>query len=144
MKAILFIILCMSSHLVFSQTQNDEDLIRLSRQTSNEAIAKRDVNGLSKFWLDDFVIVRGSGVVETGKEASIAAWKKIFAETPQTSFERIPSEIIISKNNPDLAWESGTWKGFNTYSKGGRYSAQWKRKNGEWKLQAELYVALEK
>jgi hypothetical protein len=32
----------------------------------------------------------------------------------------------------------------NTYSKGGRYSAQWKKKDGEWKLQAELFVALEK
>ena len=68
----------------------------------------------------------------------------MFKETPKTSFERIPSEVIISKQNPDMAWESGIWKGFNTYSKGGRYSAQWKRKNGEWKIQAELFVALEK
>ncbi|HTH57515.1 MAG TPA: nuclear transport factor 2 family protein [Cyclobacteriaceae bacterium] len=144
MKATLVIILYMPFHLALSQTKIDMDLIRRARETSNEAIAKRDVEGLSKFWLDDFVIVRGSGAIETGKEASITAWKKIFSETPQTYFERTPSEIIISKNNPALAWESGTWKGFNTYSKGGRYSAQWKKRGAEWKLQAELYVALEK
>ena len=69
---------------------------------------------------------------------------RMFKETPKTYFERTPVEIIISKNNPDLAWESGAWKGFNTYSKGGRYSAQWKTKDGAWKMQAELFVALEK
>lgn len=143
MKAIPFTILLMSFQSVFSQAQNEEGLIRQARKTSNEAIVNRNVDGISKFWLDDFVIVRGSGIVEVGKEANMAAWRKIFKETPQTYFERTPSEVVVSKNNPNLAWENGTWKGFNTYSKGGRYSAQWKKKDGEWKLQAELYVALE-
>ena len=144
MKAILFTILFMSFQFAFSQTKNEEELIRKARQTSNEAIARQDLDGISKFWLDDYLVIRGSGVIELGKEANIASWRKMFKENPQTYFERIPSEIIISKNNPDLAWESGQWKGYNTYSKGGRYSAQWKRKDGEWKLQAELFVALEK
>ena len=143
MKTLSLIILTLSLQSIMAQSPTDEELIRKARQTSNEAIVNRNVEGVSKFWLGDFVIVRGSGVVEVGKEANAAAWKKIFKDTPQTYFERNPSEIIISKNNPDLAWEGGTWKGFNTYSKGGRYSAQWKKKNGEWKLQAELYVALE-
>jgi ketosteroid isomerase-like protein len=114
------------------------------RQTSNEAIARHDVDGIANCWLDDYVVIRGSGVIENGKEANIKEWKRIFMETPQTYFERIPSEIIISKNNADLALESGEWKGVNTYSKGGRYSAQWQKKDGEWKIQAELFVALEK
>ena len=132
----------MSFQIAFSQTE--EELIRKTRQTSNEAIAKRDVDGIAKFWVDDYVVIRGSGVVTRGKEPNKTEWKRIFTETPQTYFERLPSEIIVSKNNPNLAWETGEWKGFNTYSKGGRYSAQWKKKDGEWKLQAELFVALEK
>ena len=144
MKAIFFTILFMSFQFAFSQTKNEEELIRKARQTSNEAIARQDVDGISKFWLDDYLVIRGSGVIEHGKEANIANWRRIYKENPQTYFERFPSEIVISKNNPDLAWESGEWKGYNTYSKGGRYSAQWKRKDGEWKLQAELFVALEK
>ena len=144
MKAILFTIFIISFQFSYSQNQNDEDLIRKARQTSNEAIARQDVDGISKFWLDDYLIIRGSGVIEHGKEANKTDWRRTFKETPKTYFERIPSEIIISKNNPDIAWESGIWKGFNTYSNGGRYSAQWKRKDGEWKIQAELFVALEK
>lgn len=132
-----------SFQLAFAQSGNEEELIRKARQSSNEAIARKYADGIVKFCLEDYVITRGSGVVEKGKEASRASWKKIFAEAPQTSFERIPSEIIVSKNNANLAWESGVWKGFNTYSKGGRYSAQWKKTDGEWKLQAELFVALE-
>ncbi len=144
MKTILFTILCMSFQFAFSQSNIEEGLIRKERQASNQAIARHDIDGISKCWLDDYVVIRGSGVIQQGKEAIKKNWVKIFKETPQTNFERFPSEIIISKNNPDLAWESGEWKGYSTYSKGGRYSAQWKKKDGEWKLQAELFVALEK
>jgi ketosteroid isomerase-like protein len=144
MKAILFTIILCSCQFAYSQNQTDEALIRAARQSSNEAIAKQDVEKITSFWLDDYVVIRGSGVIESGKETNTANWHRIFKETPKTYFERTPSEIIISKNNPDMAWETGVWKGFNTYSKGGRYSAQWKKKDGAWKIQAELFVALEK
>lgn len=130
--------------MAFAQTMSDEEIIRQARQASNEAIARQKVDAVAAFWWEDYVVIRGSGVVTAGKDANVADWKHMFAETPQTRFERMPSEIIISRNNPELAWESGQWKGFNTYSAGGRYSAQWKKKNGQWKLQAELFVALEK
>ena len=143
MKAILFSIIFVSFHSAYSQSQNDEELIRKARQRSNEAIAKQDVEGITKYWLDDYVVIRGSGVIESGKENNKTNWERIFKATPKIYFERIPSEIIISKNNNHIAWESGEWKGFNTYSKGGRFSAQWKSKDGEWKIQAELFVALE-
>jgi len=144
MKTILFIFILCSCQFTYSQDQIDEALIRAARQSSNEAIAKQDMKGISSFWLEDYVVITGSGVIESGKEANAANWHRIFKETPKTNFERIPSEIIVSKNNPEMAWETGVWKGFNTYSKGGRYSAQWKKKDGTWKIQAELFVALEK
>jgi ketosteroid isomerase-like protein len=143
-KTAVFKILIMSFQPTFPQAINEEELIRKARQSYNEAISRRDVEGISKFWLDDYVVIRGSGSVEYGKEANKMSWSKMFSETPQIYFERFPSEVVISENQPELAWESGDWKGFNTYSKGGRYSAQWKKKEGEWKLQAELFVALEK
>lgn len=143
-KTTLFKTLFMSFQSEFSQTISEEELIRKARKSYNDAISRRDVDGISKFWLDDYVVVRGSGSVEYGKEANKISWRKMFKETPQIYFERFPSEVVISKSQPDLAWESGEWKGFNTYSKGGRYSAQWHKKEGEWKLQAELFVALEK
>ncbi|MCE2936874.1 MAG: YybH family protein [Cyclobacteriaceae bacterium] len=130
--------------MAFSQTMSDEEIIRQARQASNEGIARKDVDAVAAFWWEDYVVITGRGHVAAGREANAAEWRKMLAEAPLTRFERTPSEIIISRNNPELAWESGQWKGFNTYSAGGRYSAQWKKKNGQWKLQAELFVALEK
>jgi ketosteroid isomerase-like protein len=143
MKWILLTIILLSAHATFSQSNNDQELIRKSRQANNEAIARKDAEEMSKFYLDDYVIIRGSVVIERGNEENKESWKKIFKETPLTYFERFPLEIIISKNNPNMAWETGEWKGYNTYSKGGRSSAQGKKKEGKWKLQAELFVALE-
>jgi uncharacterized protein (TIGR02246 family) len=119
-----------------------EDLIRNSRTASNAAIAKRDLEGISKFWLPDFVQVRGNGTSEKGKEAIMAIWKEMFKTNPETSFVRTPSEIIVDQTDRNMAWEKGTWEGINSYSKGGNYSAMWRKKDGVWKLQAELYVAL--
>ena len=109
MKTILFTMLLFSLQSAFSQNINEEELIRKARQSSNDAIAKRDVEGISKCWLDDFLIIRGSGVIVIGKEACKLDWIKGFKETPQAYYDRVPSEIIISKSNPDMAWESGNW-----------------------------------
>ena len=144
MKRLLILAFLFTFQYAYTQDKTDEELIRAARQGSNEAIAQQDVEGIVKIWVDDYVVIRGSGVIQPGKEANKANWIRIFKETPKTYFERTPAEIIISKNNPDIAWETGIWKGLNTYSSGGRYSAQWKKKDGEWKIQAELFVALEK
>src|SRR5829696_7177891 len=127
---------------ILAQPKTDEQLIRESRAASNSAIAKKDIDGVSSFWLPDVVQVRGNGTTEKGKEAIIVAWKELFKNNPQTSFVRTPAEIIVSKNDPTIAWETGTWEGINSYSKGGNYSAMWRKKEGVWKIQAELYVAL--
>jgi len=117
------------------------DQIKAQRMASNAAIAKHDIDGLSKDWLNDFSLVIGRGVVMNGKENIIASWKKLFASNPTVSYTRNPTEIIISDNDT-LAWETGKWTAINSYSKGGNYSAMWRKSANEWKLQAELFVSL--
>jgi uncharacterized protein (TIGR02246 family) len=143
MKKFLITVLLFSFCWAEAQTKKEEErAIRQSRQASNEAIAKKDLKGISKFWMDDFVQVRGNGSFLVGKDIIKEGWQKMFSTTPEVSFERNPVEVIISDSDPNLAWETGTWKGLNTYSKGGRYSAMWKKQNDNWKLQAELFVGL--
>ncbi len=136
----LFLFQVMSLNIAYAQ-MSDEQQIRSSREHSNTAIATKDIESLSKYWLDDFVVVRGNGTQMSGKASIIEVWKKMFTETPNVKFVRTPTEIKIS-NDKTFAWEKGTWEGFNTYSKGGEYSAMWRKVNNEWKLQAELFVAL--
>jgi ketosteroid isomerase-like protein len=137
---VFLVILCQCSFAQHNK-QADIDKIKAARTASNAALAKHDLDGLSKDWLNDFSIVIGRGVVMNGKETIIASWKKLFETNPTVSYVRDPTEIIISDNDT-LAWETGKWKAFNSYSKGGNYSAMWRRSANEWKLQAELFVSL--
>jgi uncharacterized protein (TIGR02246 family) len=129
-----------------AQTQTvkkeDEQLIRESRRASNEALARRDIESFSKYWMKDFVQVRGNGTSLVGKDSITALWKKMFKTDPETSYIRTPTEIIIGDNDPAMAWETGMWTGIHSYSKGGNYSAMWRKQDGEWRIQAELYVSL--
>lgn len=142
MRHIAVLFLLMTTMQANSQQQNEVELIRASRQASNKAIAAKDLAGVSKHWLDDFVLVRGSGTSVTGKQAVIDVWKETFSKNPKTSFVRNPSEIKVSQSDPTMAWETGEWIGINSYSKGGNYSAMWRKVGGVWMLKAELFVAL--
>lgn len=137
---LIFVSLC-----VVATGQNDKlkevTAIKESRAASNKAIAAHDMDGISRYWLNDFVQVRGNSMHDVGKDTIIAAWKKLFTSNPEVSYIRNPDEIIISENDT-LAWEAGKWIGIHSYSKGGNYSAMWRKVNGEWKIQAELFVAL--
>lgn len=127
----------------FGQNTNDKNiaLIQSAREASNQAIAKHDIDGISKFWYDDFVQVRGNSTSLTGKDTIVASWKKLFNDNPTVVYIRTPLQITISTNDT-LAWETGTWKAFNSYSHGGNYSAMWRKSNDTWKIQAELFVSL--
>ncbi|MES1217353.1 MAG: nuclear transport factor 2 family protein [Bacteroidota bacterium] len=144
MKKLLCILsLVLSFQFLVAQNNKQQDIatIKEARATSNKAIAAHDVSGISKYWLDDFVQIRGNASYLTGKDTIIATWKELFATNAKVSYVRNPTEIIISDNDT-LAWETGKWIGINTYSKGGNYSAMWRKKDNLWKIQAELFVAL--
>jgi len=144
MKGVIFLFaLFLTAQLTFAQKITDKEvtLIQSLRAASNEALAKHDVDGMSKYWLDDLVLIRGNSSHLTGKDTIVAAWRKLFKDNPKVSYIRIPAQITISDNDT-LAWETGTWKAFNSYSNGGSYSAMWKKTNNSWKILAELFVSL--
>jgi len=144
MKRILFFfVLIFIVQVVFAQNDNEKNvsIIKSLRAASNEALAKHDLDGLSKYWLDDLVLVRGNSSHVSRKDSIVAAWRKLFKENPKVSYIRTPKEIIISSND-SLAWETGTWKAINSYSGGGKYSAMWKKSNTSWKIMAELFMSL--
>lgn len=123
--------------------QKEEALIREAREASNAAIAGHDVAGITRWMLPDYTIVTGRGQQVAGRDSLAAFWKKTFAAMPGVMYVRTPAQIIISKNDT-LAWETGQWKAVHSYSGGGNYSAMWRKVDGVWKAQAELFVSLEK
>src|SRR3984957_14062340 len=144
MKGMIFLFgLFLMAQLTFAQKNADKEaiLIKSLRAASNQALAKHDVDGMSKYWLDDLVLIRGNYSHLAVTDTIVAAWKKLFKDHPKVSYLRVPPQITISNNDP-LAWETGTWRAFNSYSNGGSYSAMWKKTNNNWKILAELFVSL--
>ena len=109
----------------------DDSMIRASRVRTNELIADHDLKGLSRYWMKDYVRVAGNGSITIGKDSSLAFWAKFFKEQPTIYYVRTTKEVIVSDNGM-LAWESGTWEGFNTKSKGGSYAALWIKQDNIW------------
>jgi ketosteroid isomerase-like protein len=142
-KKILFSFLfILASYDSFTQSIHISDIVNIKsyRAASNDAIKKHDINGMAKYWLNDFVQVIGRGIYQTGKDTIIASWKDLFSSNPQVSYIRKPEEVIISDNDT-TAWERGKWIGIHSYSKGGNYAAMWIKRNNNWMLKAELYVS---
>ena len=119
----------------------DDSMIRASRAKTNEFMASHDVVGMARYWLRDYVRISGNGEIFMGKDSSVAFWTRTFKRQPAIYYVRTPVEIVISEDGL-TAWESGTWVGMNTKSKGGNYSATWSKQDDIWKLQNELYVTL--
>ena len=119
----------------------DDSLIRASRIAINEFMANHDARGMGRYWLYDYVRISGSGNLTAGKDSAVAYWTKVFKEQPTIFYVRTPVEITVSDNGL-TAWENGTWKGVNTKSKGGNYSAQWAKRDNIWKMQSEYYITL--
>ena len=70
---LLFIFLIMSFFFQFAIAQNmhsnDIATIKSRRAASNDAIAKHDMDGIAKYWLDDFVQIIGRDIYQQEKTA---------------------------------------------------------------------------
>ena len=125
---------------------SDEAAIREARSTQTKAIAKNDLDTVVKYWTPDITIRRALGQPVDG---AIAA-RKVLEPTGSTAtpiiFQREAISVEVSPNWP-LAYEEGRWSGHigSADAKpvlGGRYSAQWVKRDGKWLIRSEVFVAL--
>ena len=94
-------------------------------------------------------IRRGLGALVIGRDA----YKKLFnpdsgaiARGEELIYQREPASVDVSAHWP-LAYEAGTWAGHYGRADGpirigGRYAAQWVKRDGKWLIRGEVYVAL--
>lgn len=135
-----------SGSSVFAQGMFDEKLIREARAQYNAAIREHDVPGIVSFLDEEYQITTSLGQLSQGRDADAAAWKQLFATREDVVYVRSPESIEVSRDYP-LAAEVGTWVGTWTtidgqVRTGGRFSAMWRKVDGEWKVRSELFVAL--
>ena len=127
-----------------AQASADERLIREARSRSNAAIAAHDTAGIARPWMNDVHVVSSTSAHTSGSQENQQRMARQFETRQDTIYIRTPATIDIY--SPwDVASERGTWVGRWTEPDGkleigGTYLAQWRRVNGQWLIQAELYV----
>ena len=122
----------------------DEAAIRAARAQSNAAIAAHDVPGITRHWMDDVHIVTSTSTQGTGRQVNGQRMADQFTRRSDTVYVRTPSTVdVFAAWN--VASERGEWTGRWTEPDGvvqirGTYVAQWRKVNGTWFIQAELFV----
>lgn len=142
MKGLFLVGLFLITISLFAQTVEVE-LIEATRAASNAALKAFDEELNNTFMTDDVLITTGAGTLISGKK-ELNNYIKNAAE-PRMYWVRTPCEIIVNSKT-QLAWETGTWKGYYENLKepvvGGNYAAQWTKKSGTWLIQSQLFVTL--
>jgi ketosteroid isomerase-like protein len=130
-----------------SSASTDGSAIRQARLHQNAAIVRLDLDEIATYWTDDVTICRALGAQLAGK----AAYRELFAADARSSarivYQRHPTSIEVSSAWP-LAFETGKWEGHLGSAQGeavigGRYSAQWVKRDDRWLIRSEVFVALE-
>ncbi len=122
----------------------DEQLIRAARARSNAAIVAHDPAAIAREWMENVHVVSSTSAQVAGREQNRRRMATQFANRPDTIYIRQPSAVDV---NPQwaVASERGEWTGRWTEPDGameigGTYLVQWRRVDGRWLIQAELYV----
>lgn len=128
-----------------SQAQNDKDEILHLRNAYNAALKNYDIELSLSFMTDGILSTISSGTLIQGK-TNLREYIRSRSGA-KMYWVRTPKEIDVNAET-GLAWETGTWKGYTPESgdrsvTGGKYSAQWIKVNGVWKVNSELFVKLE-
>lgn len=118
-------------------------LILAQREASNQALRNFDHELNATFSTEDAFITTGLGVLISGKEEQEIYLKSL--PSPRMYWIRTPDEVIVN-HKTQLAWETGTWKGYLEDSDEavveGKYSAQWTKTSGTWLIRSQLFVTL--
>lgn len=131
--------------VTFSYAQEAEvTQILAQREASNQALRAFDEELNATFSTEDALITTGAGTLISGKNELMRYIQE--STGPKMYWIRTPDEVIVNPKT-QLAWETGTWKGYVEGSDkavvGGKYSAQWTKKSGAWLIQSQLFVTLE-
>lgn len=121
-----------------------EQQVRAQRSAFNRALAAGDVRSIEPVLTDNVQLMTGSdSMIVSGKAAQLALWTEDLNGPKRRSYLRNPDRIRVSPVRP-MALETGHWRGFQLSAKenwaSGEYAAKWRRIDGQWKIESELYM----
>ena len=120
--------------------------VRAARVAQNAAIAAGDLDAAAAFWTDDVTVRRALGQPLSGRAQARLALEPAVPPAPRILYQRLTRDVVVSAQWP-LAFETGTWEGHLQSATGatvigGRFSAQWVKRDNRWLIRSEVFVAL--
>jgi uncharacterized protein (TIGR02246 family) len=143
--ALVFVLPEISHHIAAQALPSDDErAIRAARERSNKAIAAHDLAGIATVWMPDVHVVSSTSAQTAGRDQNRERMSQQFTRRPDTVYVRRPVSIEVFPAW-SVASERGEWTGRWTEPDGkleigGTYQAQWRKVDGQWLIQAELFV----
>jgi ketosteroid isomerase-like protein len=127
-------------------TNDSQQAIRAARAAINEAIDRRDCEGIAAFFLPTYHVVTARSMHRDGKEQSRRSWQDMFERDKSATYGRTPGEIYVN-DEWGMAEEHGRWSGTLMANDGplevsGVYAAKWHYTAEGWLLEAEIFTPL--
>lgn len=118
--------------------------VRAARERSNTAIAKRDTAALEAMASPSYHSVSSRNAHTNGRDQVRTQWRNQFTAHSDVSYVRTPTAVRVFAPW-QMAEENGTWVGRWAESDGqveirGTYTAKWRRLDGTWLLEAEVFT----
>jgi ketosteroid isomerase-like protein len=132
-------------------SESEIETIREARLAQNQAIREQDLDAIARVLEPDVHVTSGIGIHIVGRDAYRRAYEDDFEVLENVVYTRVPDEIEISAVDTGLseriAAESGTWTGSFVTPRGaaqmrGVYSAMWRKRSGQWRINSEIFVSL--
>jgi ketosteroid isomerase-like protein len=119
--------------------------IRAKRKLTNRLIAAHDAARLRPHLTDDMLLIVGDGELIRGADAVVAAFASQFGDIAFVDYVRTTDTVELADDGRRAA-ETGCWVG--RWKGGveirGVYMAAWRESRGQWLLERELYVTLQR
>ena len=146
MPAFSFLVVTVLAGLAMAAAPADQTAIRAARTAQNQAIAAGDLDRVAAFWTADVTVRRALGQALNGRAAARQALEPAGASGSRIIYQRFTKDVEVSAHWP-LAFETGTWEGrlgavTGPTVIGGRFSAQWVKRGGQWLIRSEVFTAL--
>lgn len=119
--------------------------IRARRAAFNRAIVQGDAAAIAPILARDCVMLTGTdSAVIAGRLAQVKVWRREFAAPTRDIYVRRPDAFDMSAVEP-IALERGTWTAeapTGGCTATGTYAAKWREVEGEWVIEAEVFVTM--
>ena len=147
-----FVFICVLTSFPVSAESGDRgssheaEILRV-REISNAALLKKDTEVFINTLMPDYHAVTSTNRQLSGHGDQRKMMDMVMEKYPDAVYERTPYKVEVNLSRSTAA-ESGTWAGKWTdvdkkIELKGNYFAKWTRFDGQWLIQAEIFVILE-